>query len=70
LDDDGKDIQQITDSYSEIIRVHSTADATGEIRAKIKEINTRWEILNGTVHETMKNVLRNKKKKYLFFLIN
>ncbi|CAF1181682.1 unnamed protein product [Rotaria sp. Silwood1] len=56
LDNDEKDIQQITDNYSEIIRNHPTADSTGEIRSKIKEINTRWEILIGTVHETMKNL--------------
>ena len=56
LDDDDKEIQQITNSYSEIIRGHSAADASGEVRMKIKELNTRWEILNGTVHETMKNV--------------
>ncbi|CAF4870940.1 unnamed protein product, partial [Rotaria sp. Silwood1] len=56
LDNDEKDIQQITDNYSEIIRNHPTADSTGEIRSKIKEINTRWEILIGTVHQTMKNL--------------
>ena len=56
LDDDEKDVQQITDSYSEILRIHPTADANGEIRGKIKELNTRWEVLNGSVHETMKNV--------------
>ncbi|CAF2655446.1 unnamed protein product [Rotaria sp. Silwood2] len=56
LDDDEKDIQQITDNYSEIIRNHPTADSTGEIRSKIKEVNTRWEILIGTVHETLKNL--------------
>ncbi|CAF0984495.1 unnamed protein product, partial [Rotaria sordida] len=56
LDDDEKDIQQIINNYSEIIRNHPTADPTGEIRSKIKDINTRWEILIGTVHETMKNL--------------
>lgn len=56
LNDDDKDIQQITDSYSEIIRLHPSADTSGEIRAKIKDINSRWEILNGTVNETLKNV--------------
>ncbi|CAF4242087.1 unnamed protein product, partial [Rotaria sordida] len=55
LDNDEKDIQKIRDNYSEIIRNHPTADSTGEIRSKIKEINTRWEILIGRVHETMKN---------------
>lgn len=59
LNDDDKDIQQITDSYSEIVRLHPTADTSGEIRAKIKEINSRWEILNGTVNETLKNVRKN-----------
>ncbi len=56
LNDDDKDVQQITDSYSEIIRLHPTADTTGEIRARIKEVNSRWEILNGSVNETLKNV--------------
>jgi hypothetical protein len=65
LTDDEKDVQQITDSYSEIIRAHPTADASGEIRAKIKELNTRWEILNGTVQETMKNV-REKNKRFVW----
>jgi hypothetical protein len=56
LDDDGKDIQQVTDSYSEIVRAYPAADVSGEIRARIKELNTRWETLNGALHETMKNV--------------
>lgn len=58
LDDDDKEIQQITDLYSETIRTRPTADASGEIRSKIKEVNARWEMLNGQVHETMKNVFK------------
>ena len=56
MDEDGKDIQQITDNYSGIIRIHPKGDLSGGVRSKIKELNTRWEILNGTVHETLRNV--------------
>ncbi|CAF4487048.1 unnamed protein product [Rotaria socialis] len=56
LDDDEKEIQEITDNYSGIIRSHQTADVNGEVRGKIKEVNTRWEVLRGTVNETMKNL--------------
>ncbi|CAM4803210.1 unnamed protein product [Rotaria magnacalcarata] len=56
LDDDEKEIQEITDNYSGIIRSHSTADVNGEVRGKIKEVNTRWDVLRGTVNETMKNL--------------
>ncbi len=56
LNDDDKDIQQINNSFSEIIRIQPTADPTGEIRTKVKELNTRWDILNGQVNETLKNV--------------
>jgi DNA-binding transcriptional regulator GbsR (MarR family) len=64
LDDDDKEIQQVTNNYSEVIRMHSTADTNGEMRIRIKDLNNRWETLNGTVHETLKNV--EKKKIFLF----
>ncbi|CAF3855305.1 unnamed protein product, partial [Adineta steineri] len=56
LDDDGKDLQQITDYYSETIRSHPTSDTSNDIRIKIKELNNRWTTLNETVHETLKNL--------------
>jgi hypothetical protein len=56
LENDDKEIQQITNNYSEVLRLYPSADANGEMRIQIKELNNRWEALNGTYHETLKNV--------------
>ncbi len=56
LDDDDKNIQQITKNYSDVLHIYPTADPSSEMRIRIKELNNRWEALNGLVHETMKNV--------------
>ena len=36
--------------------MHPKADAKGEKISRIKDLNHRWETLNSTVHESMKNV--------------
>ena len=59
LDNDDKDILKVSDCYSEVLRMYPTADINNEIRLQIKDLNHRWEKLNGTVHETMKNVTNN-----------
>jgi hypothetical protein len=46
--------------------MHSTADTNGEMRIRIKDLNNRWETLNGTVHETLKNV---EKKDFSIYLL-
>jgi hypothetical protein len=56
LDNDEKNIQQITNNYSEVLRNYPTADSNGEMRSRVKDLTNRWEALNGLVHETMKNV--------------
>ncbi len=56
LDNDDKELQQISKAYSEVLHTHPTADPNGEIRLRIKDLNHRWETLNGTVNESMKNV--------------
>ena len=56
MNDDDKEIQQITKNYSEIVRTHPAADSQGELRSKIKDLTTRWETLINTVQETLKNV--------------
>ncbi|UJR08743.1 hypothetical protein I4U23_013000 [Adineta vaga] len=56
LDTDDKEIQQIARIYSDILRIHPKADAKGEKLNRIKDVNHRWEALNGTVHESMKNL--------------
>ncbi|CAF1260766.1 unnamed protein product [Rotaria sordida] len=53
--EDDKEIQQIENYYSEILRLHPTADSNNEIRNRIKDLNHRWKILNETVHETCIN---------------
>ena len=58
LEDDDKVIQQITSSYSEVLRVYPSADTNGEMRVRIKELNLRWEGLNATFNESLKNVNR------------
>ncbi|CAF4300774.1 unnamed protein product, partial [Adineta steineri] len=56
LDNDEKEIQQITKDYSDILHAHPKADKNGEKLLRIKELNRRWEGLNETVHESMKNL--------------
>ncbi|CAF3077809.1 unnamed protein product [Rotaria sp. Silwood2] len=56
LDHDDKEIQQIANSYSEILRLYPTTDSNNEMRIRIKDLNHRWETLNGTVHETLKHL--------------
>jgi hypothetical protein len=56
LEADDKIIQQITNSYSEVLRNYPSADANGEMRIRIKELNHHWETLNATFQETLKNV--------------
>jgi predicted DNA-binding protein YlxM (UPF0122 family) len=56
LENDDKEIQQIANNYSEALRLYPSADANGEIRNRMKELNNRWETLNGTFNETVKNV--------------
>ncbi|UJR37453.1 hypothetical protein I4U23_030156 [Adineta vaga] len=56
LEDDEKDIQQLKTNYSDIIREHPTADTSEEFRIKLKELETRWELLNNCVQETIKNL--------------
>ena len=56
MNDDGKEIKQINENYTDIVRSHPAADTHGELRIKIKDLSTRWDTLNATVHETMKNV--------------
>lgn len=56
LTNDSKVIQQITNSYSEVLRVYPTADTNGEMRNRIRELNLRWDTLNATFNESLKNV--------------
>lgn len=56
LDNDDKEVQQLPNIYSDIVRRHPTADNNSDMRTRIKDLNSRWEALNGTVQETMKNV--------------
>ncbi|CAF1053347.1 unnamed protein product [Adineta ricciae] len=56
LDNDDKDIQQIAKVYSDIIHTHPKADTKGEKISRIKDLSHRWEVLNSTVHESMKNL--------------
>ncbi|CAF3725966.1 unnamed protein product [Adineta steineri] len=56
LDNDEKEIQQITKDYSDILHAHPKADKNGEKLLRIKELNRRWEGLNETVHDSMKNL--------------
>ena len=56
LDNDDKVIQQIAKNYSDVLHTHPTADTSGGILLRIKDLNHRWEVLNETVHESMKNV--------------
>ncbi|CAF3482671.1 unnamed protein product [Rotaria sp. Silwood1] len=56
LDHDDKEIQQLANSYSEIIRFYPTADSNNEMRIRIKDLNNRWEKLNETAHETLKHL--------------
>ena len=65
MEDDEKDLQQLKANYAEIVREHSSADASGEIRAKLKELDKRWESLTNTVNETIKNV-NSTKHSFLF----
>jgi hypothetical protein len=63
LDDDDKIIQQVNNNYSEVLRIYPLADNNGEMRSRMKELNNRWEILNATFQESLKNV--GEKKLYL-----
>lgn len=56
LDNDAKVIQQITNSYSEVLRIYPTADTNGEMKTRIRELNLRWDTLNATFNESLKNV--------------
>jgi flagellar biosynthesis/type III secretory pathway chaperone len=58
LENDNKEIQQITNNYSEVLRLQPSADGNGEMRIRINELNNRWETLNETFRETLKNVLK------------
>ena len=42
--------------YQQRSVVLPSADANGGMRARIKELNNRWETLYATFHENIKNV--------------
>ncbi|CAM2712242.1 unnamed protein product [Rotaria socialis] len=56
LVDDDKQIQQINKNYSDILHRYSISDSSDDMRIRIKDLNNRWEILNGTFSETIKNL--------------
>lgn len=56
LENDDKQIRQITKNYSDVLRLYPSADSNGEMHIRIKELNNRWDILNKTFYETIKNV--------------
>ncbi|CAM4836468.1 unnamed protein product [Rotaria magnacalcarata] len=56
LADDDKQIQQINKNYSDILHRYSISDSSDDMRIRIKDLNNRWEILNGTFNETIKNL--------------
>ena len=51
LEDDEKVIQQVNHNYTEVLRIYPSADNN-----RMKELNNRWEILNATFQESLKNV--------------
>ena len=69
LNDDAKEIQQITDSYSNTLRAHPAADGSGEVRERIKELSKRWEAFNETVHEAIKNVRIDSGRRKIMCLV-
>lgn len=73
LENDGKVVEQIQQNYSQALRVYPTGDTHGEIGNRMKELNTRWETLNGTFQESIKNVrekrLGKSKKFSRLFLV-
>ncbi len=65
LEDDDKVIQQLAINYSEVLRNYPSADINGEMRNRMKELNNRWDALNATFQESLKNV----GEKFFFVLI-
>ena len=65
LEDDEKVIQQVNANYSDILRNYPSADNTGDMRIRLNELNNRWEILNASFQESLKNV---SEKNFLFEL--
>ncbi|CAF0817762.1 unnamed protein product [Didymodactylos carnosus] len=55
LEGDVREVQQVNDAYSEMLR-NNFIDTNGETKSKINDINNRWEKLSAYVHETMKNL--------------
>ena len=56
LENDAKVIEQIQQSYTQALRAYPTGDTHGEMTNRMKELNTRWETLNATFQESIKNV--------------
>jgi hypothetical protein len=65
LEDDDKVIQQLAINYSDVLRNYPSADINGEMRNRMKELNNRWDALNATFQESLKNV----GEKFFFVLI-
>lgn len=66
LENDEKIIQQISHSYSEVLRSYPTADTHGEMKGRMAELTHRWDALNATFHESWKNVKRKNSEREKF----